>query len=72
MSEPVRVRDKVTGHEYSTYSPSDGEQILRDEPAVDVHGDLIPAKPAAPKTPAAPAVAKPDTTQGRKATTEEH
>lgn len=66
MSDPVRVRDNATGHEYSTYSPSDGETRL-DEPAVDMRGELIPAKPSTrPAQPPAP------TTTGRKATTEEN
>jgi len=66
MPEPVRVRDQVTGHEYSTYSPSDGE-IQLDEPAVDERGDLFPAKPATQ-----PPASEPDTTiPGRTATSEE-
>ena len=74
MSEPVRVRDNVTRHEYSTYGVYDGMTVLEDEPAVDGHGELIPPKyPETPATAApAPAKATGSTTTGRKATTEEH
>lgn len=66
MPEPTRVRDDKTGHEYSTYGVYDGMTVL-DEPAVDVHGDLLPAKYPAAETPAP----KPQSTTGHKATTKE-
>ena len=48
MPEPVRVRDNVTKHEYSTYGVYEGLTVL-DEDAVDVHGDLLPPKYPADK-----------------------
>jgi len=64
MPEPKRVRDDVTGHEYSTYGVYDGMTVLN-EPAVDVRGDLLPPKyPAAKPKPTEP-------TTGPKATTKE-
>lgn len=76
MPEPIRVRDDVTGHEYSTYGvdengkPYEGLTKL-DEPAVDVHGELLP--PTYPTEPAAkPQAPKPsEPTTGPKATTKE-
>jgi hypothetical protein len=69
MPEPTRVRDDVTGHEYSTYGVYDGMTVL-DEPAVDDRGDLLPPKyPAAPAA-KAPKPAEPNT--GPKATTKEN
>jgi hypothetical protein len=66
MPEPVRVKDNVTGHEYSTYGVYEGLTVL-DVPAVDDRGDLLPPTyPEAPATPATPA-----TTTGRTATTKE-
>jgi hypothetical protein len=73
MPEPVRVRDNVTGHEYSTYGVYEGMTVL-DEPAVDAHDAMLPAKHAEKppaEQPAKPA-ASPTTPQARKATTEEH
>ncbi|HEY2086248.1 MAG TPA: hypothetical protein VGH54_09515 [Mycobacterium sp.] len=67
MPEPQRVRDDATGHEYSTYSRSEGETVL-DEPAVDERGDLLPAKPALNRPAEAPVDTNPDLT----VTTEEH
>jgi hypothetical protein len=62
MSEPIRVRDNVTGHEYSTYGTAVEGLTKLDESAVDERGDLLPptypeAKPTRtkPATPAAPA-----------------
>ena len=72
MPEPVRVRDDITKHEYSTYAvDADGNVdeglTVLDEPAVDERGVIVPPKyPAAEKakTPAAP-------TPGPKATPKE-
>jgi hypothetical protein len=65
MPEPIRVRDDVTKHEYSTYGTAEEGLTKLDEPAVDVRGELLPAKyPTAPS--AAP------TTTGPKATPKEH
>lgn len=49
MSEPVRVRDNVTGHEYSTYAVNEKGEVdegltVLDEDAVDVRGELLPPK----------------------------
>jgi hypothetical protein len=64
MPEPIRVRDNVTGHEYSTYGTAIEGLTKLDEDALDVHGDILP-----PKYPAAkPAVATPT---GPKATQKE-
>lgn len=45
MPKLVRVRDSVTGHEYSTALVLDQHKVL-DEPAVDAHGRALPAKAA--------------------------
>jgi hypothetical protein len=65
MPDPIRVRDNVTKHEYSTYGTAVEGLTELNEPAVDERGDLIP-----PKYPAAPA-ATPATPTGRTATTKE-
>jgi hypothetical protein len=65
MSEPIRVRDNVTGHEYSTYGTAVEGLTKLDESAADVHGDLIP--PKYPEAKPAPTT----TTTGRTATTKE-
>lgn len=50
MPDPVRVRDNDTGHEYSTYAVDEdgntyeGLTVLKDEPAVDATGVLLPPK----------------------------
>lgn len=50
MPDPVRVRDDNTGHEYSTYAVDEngntyeGLTVLKDEPAVDATGELLPPK----------------------------
>jgi hypothetical protein len=67
MSEPIRVRDNTTLAEYSTYGTAIPGLTKLDEPAVDVRGDLLPAK--YPTAPAAPQV--PEPTTGRTATTKE-
>jgi hypothetical protein len=65
MSEPIRVRDTTTGHEYSTYGTAVEGLTKLDEPAVDERGDLLPPTyPEATATPAKPA------TTGRTATKE--
>jgi hypothetical protein len=66
MPEPIRVRDNVTKHEYSTYGTAEPGLTKLDEDAVDVHGDLLP-----PKYPVVPAAAKPEPITGPKATTKE-
>jgi len=58
MPEPIRVRDDVTGHEYSTYGTAEPGLKQLDEPAVDERGDLLP-----PKYPAAKTEAKPTTSR---------
>lgn len=77
MPEPVRVRDNVTKHEYSTYAvdaegnTDEGLTVL-DEDAVDECGVLLPPKyPEAVKPEAAtPRPAAPAT--GLKATQKEN
>lgn len=73
MPEPIRVRDDVLGHEYSTYGTAEPGLTKLDEPAVDERGELLPPKyPDASATATATAPAKPaDPTQGRKANTQE-
>jgi hypothetical protein len=68
MPEPIRVRDNVTGHEYSTYGTAIEGLTQLDEDALDVHGDILP-----PKYPTAPPIAKPAaaTPTGPKATPKE-
>lgn len=66
MPEPIRVKDNKTGHEYSTYGTAVEGLTKLDEPAVDVHGELLP-----PTYPEAPAAKKPESTTGRTATTKE-
>lgn len=62
MPEPIRVRDDVTGHEYTTYGTAEPGLTKLNEPAVDERGDLLPPKyPAKPTAP----------TTGPKATTKE-
>lgn len=75
MPEPVRVRDNTTGHEYSTYAVDDNGRVdpgltVLHEPAVDVRGDVLPAKYPAQAASSTPAPAA--NTTGRKAATEEH
>lgn len=44
----VRVKDTVTGHEYSVSESSvdpDRHTVLKDRPAADASGDPLPAKP---------------------------
>jgi hypothetical protein len=72
MPAPVRVRDNVTGHEFTTYAVDEdgrvdeGLTVLKGEAAVDERtGDALPAKPATkPPTAAVP-------TPGPKATPKE-
>jgi hypothetical protein len=46
MYDFQRVKDKTTGHEYSARVPNlDKVEILADEPAVDLNGRPLPAKP---------------------------
>ena len=73
MPEPVRVRDDITRHEYSTYAvDADGKSYegltVLDEPAVDALGALLPPKYPSAETTAAP---KPQATPGPKATSKE-
>lgn len=74
MPEPVRVRDDITKHEYSTYAVDEngnsyeGLTVLKDEPAVDAHGVLLPPKYPDAETTSAP---KPQATPGPKATPKE-
>lgn len=44
MSDFVRVKDKATGHEYSTSHVTDNHEVL-DKRAVDANGRPLPAKP---------------------------
>ena len=46
-TEWVRVKDKNTGHEYTTAAVAvrDGEQVLDKKDAVDLQGNPLPAKP---------------------------
>lgn len=78
MPDPIRVRDDVTGHEYSTYAVDEngntdkGLTVLKDQLAVDERGALLPPTyPDAEKDEAPtpkPAAPKP----ARAANTEEH
>lgn len=46
MSDFVRVKDKVTGHEYSTRRPNPKTvDVLKDKSAVDADGRPLPDKP---------------------------
>ena len=73
MPEPIRVRDDVLGHEYSTYGTAEPGLTKLDEPAVDERGELLPPKyPAADAPAPAKAAKSAESTSGRKATTEEH
>lgn len=45
MAKFYRVRDRETGHEYTTALFLQGVHILLDEPAVDADGRTLPAKP---------------------------
>lgn len=56
MPEPIRVRDNVTGHEYSTYGTAVEGLTKLDKPAVDERGEILPPTyPAAPvATPTGP------------------
>ena len=74
MPEPKRVRDDITGHEYSTYGVYEGMTVL-DEAAVDERGDLLPPKYPAAEPASKPTAARsdnPTSRAGRPATTEEH
>lgn len=66
MPEPIRVRDDKTLAEYSTYGTAEPGLTKLDEPAVDVHGELLP--PKYPTQPAAPAT---QSNTGPRATTKE-
>lgn len=61
MPEPTRVRDDVTGHEYSSYGVYDGMTAL-EEPAVDERGELLPPKYPAAAEPEASADSEPAAT----------
>lgn len=76
MPAPVRVRDNVTGHEYSTYAVTDDGRVdeglthLKGEPAVDDRtGELLP--PKYPSTPPKTTVAARPTEPAPKATPKE-
>jgi hypothetical protein len=74
MPEPVRVRDNVTKHEYSTYAVSEKGEVYEgltviDEPAVDERGALLPPKYPTAEKAQTPAPAAP--TPGRPATPKE-
>jgi hypothetical protein len=45
MPEFQRVRDKRTGHEYSTKRVTDDHEVLKNKRAVDANGRALPAKP---------------------------
>lgn len=57
MPKLVRVRDKTTGHVYSTALVLDQHEVL-DEPAVDGHGRALPAVAAKPTKQAAQSAPK--------------
>lgn len=60
MPKLVRVRDKETGHVYSTARVIEGQhEVLKDEPAVDGHGRALPAVAADKKSKKAPAASEP-------------
>lgn len=78
MPEPIRVRDDVTGHEYSTYAVDENGKsyeglTVLDEDAVDERGELIPptypdvekaeAPAVAPKPTSRPAASRPANTE---------
>lgn len=73
MPEAVRVRDNVTGHEYSTYAVDEngrvdeGLTVLKNEPAVDERtGALLPPKYPSTKPNAPSATRTAETTTGKK------
>lgn len=46
MTTWTRVKDKRTGHQYSTaHVDSEHHEVLKDAPAVDAMGNVLPAKP---------------------------
>lgn len=45
MSEFVRVKDKLTGEEYSARRPNPAKVDILDKPAVDRYGRRLPNKP---------------------------
>lgn len=47
MAEPQRVKDKDTGHEFTTRRAAlpDNWEVLKDKRAVDARGRDLPAKP---------------------------
>lgn len=77
MPDPVRVRDNDTGHEYSTYAVSedgevyDGLTVLKDEPAMDALGNLLPPKYPEPVSEPDATVAEPGENGGSASTTVE-
>ena len=51
MPEFVRVKDKATGHKFSTRNPnSEKIDVLEDEPAVDRNGRPLAAETSKPKS----------------------
>jgi len=64
--QPLRVKDKVTGHEYSIRAASlDDTHEVIDKPAVGPGGHLLPAKPN--RTPARKTAASSQSTSESKA-----
>lgn len=59
MAELKRVRDKATGHEYTTALYLEGAHELLDEPAVGGDGRALAPKFASP-TPAEPQITDPN------------
>lgn len=58
----TRVKDKRTGHHYSTAVVDPKNHEVLKQPAVDVHGNPLPAKHNTNRKAAAPAeAAEPDT-----------
>lgn len=66
MPEAVRVRDPKTNAEYTTYSPGEGVEVLKDVPALDADGNALP--PVYLSTEPKPAGTTSRTAQGRTAT----
>lgn len=68
MAEPSRVKDKDTGHEFTTRRSvlPDGWEVLKDKRAVDARGRDLPAKPktSVAKKAAASTASKSSTSSG--------
>lgn len=65
----LRVRDKATGAEFTTYVLKEGMEVLKNKPALDSDGKALPAVPgdrkkAAKVTPPVTSTTTATTTEG--------